>query len=156
MTILRLIAFCLLVNFVNYHGAFAVDDKSILKKDGYLGQFSKSNCKKISGKISLEIYKPYVDNITSHGYSDLNKTKKLAVEYDEICERKRTDYLTKAEIRKHGKDLDLMVVYFKNNQIQAFILKKKFTGNPLTGQSFPRAEYKITELETRDEIIKHY
>jgi len=156
MAIFRLIVICLFVIFVSVHSVFAVDDKALLKKDGYLGKFTKSNCKKISGKIALEIYKPYVDNITSHGYKDINKTKQLTVEYDEIWERKRTDYLTKAEIRKYGKDLDMIVVYFKNNQIQAFILKKKFTGNPLTGQNFPRAEYKITELETRDEIIKHY
>jgi hypothetical protein len=156
MTILKLIMICLLVTFASVHSVFAVDDKALLKKDGYLGRFSKSNSKKISGKITLEIYKPYVDNFASHGYPDINKTKILTIKYDEVWERKRTDYLSKAEIRKFGKDLDLIVVYFKYNLIQASIVKKKFIGNPLTGQKFPGAEYKIISLETRDEIIKHY
>ena len=50
MTILRLIVICLLVTFVSVHNVFAVDDKALLKKDGYLGQFSKSNCKKFPAK----------------------------------------------------------------------------------------------------------
>jgi len=157
MNVLKILFFFMLMPHFVVNSALAGDERSLLtSKDGYLGGFSKVNSKKVSGKIDLEIYNPYIDNIVSHGLPDINKTKRISIEYDEIWERKRTDYLTNDEIKKYEKDLDIILVYFKNNRIQACVVKKKFVANPLTNQNFSAPEYKITSLETREEVMKNY
>ena len=93
-----------------------------MTQKGYVGGFSKSDCKKKSGKITLEIYKPYIDNITSHGLPNINKTRKLNIEYDEIWRRKSADNLTNSEVRKWRDQLDIITIYMRNNRIQACVV----------------------------------
>lgn len=157
MNILRAFFIFLFMSLLLVNSAFAGDDSELLtRKDGYLSGFSKNDRKKVSGKIDLEIYKPYIDNIVSHGLPDINKTKKISIEYDEIWERKKTDFLTKDEIIKYYNELDIILVYLKKDQIQACVVKTKFISNPLTNLKFSTPEYKITSLETREEIMKNY
>jgi hypothetical protein len=142
MNISRLIFIILLLYFVPVNSVFAENDRVLLTQKGYVGGFTKSNCKKVSGKITLVIYQPSIDYKTSHGLPNINKTPKLTIEYDEIWERK--EYA------------DKITVYMKNNQIQACVVRNKLVANPLTGQKFSKPEYIINSLETRAEVMKNY
>lgn len=146
---------CLLFVFPGYIFAGQSEEQKIFTKTEYFGDYSNASKKVVTGEILLVVWEPYAQNLQSAGLqSALPRIRSLAVDYDEIWENKCTDLLTKEEIKKWWKDLDISRLYWKNGQIQATTVLKKFNGNPFTNEQLKSPEYHITNLHSRGEALE--
>ena len=150
-----LVCACLSFSFADHVSASQSEEQRKLMRTEYFGDYSKASKKMVTGKALLVVWEPYVLNLQRAGLQGaLPRVRSLSVEYDEIWETKRTDLLTKEEIKKHWKDLAISRLYWKNGQIQATVVLNNFNGNPFTNERFKSNEYHITNLHSRDEALE--
>ena len=131
------------------------DEQKKLTKTEYFGDYSKATKKKTTGKVSLVVWEPHIQKLQNAGFTAvIPRTRKLTINCDEIWETKYTELLTKEEIKKYWNDLDILRLYWKDGKIQAAVVLKKYISNPITNEQFSKAEYRITYLHSRDEILE--
>lgn len=153
-----LISLCLSLlshKYTQYAYASQSDEQKKLTKTEYFGDYSKATKKKTTGKVSLVVWEPHIQKLQNAGFTAaIPRTRKLTINYDEIWETKYTELLTKEEIKKYWNDLDILRLYWKDGKIQAAVVLKKYILNPITNEKFSKAEYRITYLHSRDEILE--
>lgn len=117
---------------------------------------------KQEGERTLETYKDYITYMErllgADRYKQINPIRTLKVAYDEIWTYKRTEYLTKEEIRASAATLEIWTFYFKGGVLQAHTSEKFFIDSPLSSRTrstitsaSPR--YKITFIADRQTFI---
>ena len=119
---------------------------------------------KQEGERTLETYKDYITHmerlIGADRYKQINPLRTLKVAYDEIWTYKRTEYLTKEEIRASAATLEIWTFYFKGGVLQAHTVEKFFADSPLSSRprrtitsASPR--YKITCIIDRGMFLTY-
>jgi hypothetical protein len=141
--------------YVQHAYASQSDEQKKLTKTEYFGDYSKAIRKKTAGKVSLIVWEPHIQKLQNAGFTAaIARTRSLTINYDEIWETKYTELLTKEEIKMYWNDLDILRLYGKDGKIQAAVGLKKYISNPITNMRLSKPEYKITNLHSRDEILK--
>jgi hypothetical protein len=134
--------------------ATQTDEQKKLTKTEYYGDFSKAKKTRTSGKITLTIWEPYLQHMQRIGAGNIIPVTNLSVYCDEIWEKKATQLVSKEEVKKYWNELDIYKLYWKNGKVQASTVLKRYVSNPITNQRLPKPEYKITAIETREEVFK--
>ena len=122
----------------------AVDEKKLLKTDNYFGNYTKPVIKKESGTVQLKVWQPYLDYYQKLADMDplfkvfIEGPHQLSIQYDEIW------------IHKNDAD-DITTLYWKNDKIQAYTLKKYYESNPKTHASVNA--HQITSIYGRNSIL---
>lgn len=112
------------------------EEKAALK-NSYFGNFNNCKIQKKSGNIRLKI-QAFTYMATG--------IQKLDITYDEIWISEYDELFTETEKRKWKGQFDLNTLYWKNNKVQAYTIKKFYTG--------PSA-HKITDIYSRSLILKN-
>lgn len=133
------------------------DEKKALL-NSYFGDFRKGQKEQKSGETSLEVWEPYVKHMSSiasrlKAGASWSGTRKLNVVYDEIWTWEDDRYLTASERERSG-PTGIVKLFWKNNQIRAVEVRKPYSSNPVTGETFPTPTWKTTDLYDRSEILK--
>lgn len=128
------------------------NEKNALLNTNAFGDWRKAKIAKKSGKITLELWRDRAEFLKKK-LGIVYDIPKLEVEYDEIWERKKEDYLTKEELRKWQKDLNILRFYWKGDKIQGYSENGKFISNPLTGENFSAPIWKIILIADREKIL---
>ena len=128
-------------------------------QDSYFGNFSNTKIQKKSGKIKLEVWNPWVQNVQKNFPPQfqgalLSGPQKLTVEYDEIWIADNDENLTESEKRKYKGQLDILKLYWKEGKVQASTVEKFYLGNPLTEEKLSPPAHKITDIQDRSFILK--
>lgn len=124
-----------------------IDEKKLLL-NSFFGDFSYANKLNKNGKLSLEVWAPYVqycETLSSMFYSAMCAgVTKLSVDYDSVW------------IIKDPDDDDTTKLYWKDNQVQACTIEKIYEGNPYTKKRLSKPMHKITNIYDRDYILLHH
>ena len=128
-------------------------------QNSYFGNFSNTKIQKKSGKIKLEVWNPWVQNVQKNFPPQfqgalLSGPQKLTVEYDEIWIAENNENLTESEKRKYKGQLDILKLYWKEGKVQASTVEKFYLGNPLTEEKLSPPAHKITDIQDRSFILK--
>lgn len=128
-------------------------------QDSYFGNFSNTKIQKKSGKIKLEVWNPWVQNVQKNFSPQfqgalLSGPQKLTVEYDEIWIAENNENLIESEKKKYKVQLDILKLYWKEGKIQASTVEKFYLGNPLTKEKLSPPAHKITDIQDRSFILK--
>ena len=113
---------------------------------------------KQEGERILETYKDYITYMErllgADKYAKIDPMRALKVTYDEIWTYKRTEYMTKEEIRANAATLEIWTFYFQEGVLQVYTTEKFFADSPLSSR--PRKtitnaspKYKITCIMDR-------
>ena len=135
-----------------------IDERKALQ-DSYFGNFSNAKIQKKSGKIKLEVWNPWVQNVQKNFPPQfqgalLSGPQELTVEYDEIWIAENDENLTESEKRKYKGQLDILKLYWKEGKVQASIVEKFYLGNPLIEEKLSPPVHKITDIQDRSFILK--
>jgi len=135
-----------------------IDERKALQ-DSYFGNFSNAKIQKKSGKITLNVWRPwvlYVQEKLPPVAQDafLVGPQRLIVEYDEIWIAEVDEFLTESEKRKWKGQLDILKLYWKEGKVQASTVEKFYFGNPLTHKKLSHPAHKITDIHDRSFILK--
>lgn len=135
------------------------NEKSLmLNSSSYgLGDWDKAKIIKKSGKISLQVWDPYIDyakTVQDKSMRNvmLQNTIKLDIDFDEIWIWERNDLFTPAERNKLKGQFDIHKLYWNGNKVQAFTLEKYFISNPINNKKV--GKHKITQVWDRDMVLK--
>jgi hypothetical protein len=133
------------------------NEKSKIMSSSSLGDWAKAKKIKKSGKVTLQVWDPYLDYTktipdTSLKDAMLKNTNKTNVDYDEIWIWERNDLFTPAERNKLKGQFDIHKLYWKDNKVQAFTLEKYYISNPINNKKV--GKHKITQVWDRDMVLK--
>jgi hypothetical protein len=130
------------------------DEQQKLANSRHFGDNWKTATVKPGSRLSLEVWEPHIQKLVRVGLTDaMQQTWTLAIEYDEVWERKHTKYLSSQDVKKHWNDLDITRLYWLEGTVQAAVVLKKYGSNPISHEKFARPEYKIIDLLSREEIL---
>lgn len=135
-----------------------IDERKALQ-DSYFRNFSNAKIQKKSGKITLNVWRPwvlYVQEKLPPSAQDafLSGPQKLTVEYDEIWVAECDEFFTESEKRKYKGEFDIVKLYWKEGKVQASTVEKFYLGNPLTKEKLSPPAYKLTDIADRSFILK--
>jgi hypothetical protein len=155
-SIILLSTLLLIILFMNY-GFAQSDEKAKILSSQSLGDYSKAKKVKKSGKITLQLWEPYIEYANRIPDSSLRNVmlrynKKIDVSYDEIWTWVRDDGFTQAEKNRLSGQFDIHKVYWKNNKVQALTVEKYYISNPNTKDKV--GKHKITQVWDRESILR--
>ena len=133
------------------------NEKPSMLRSSSLGDWDKAKKIKKSGKISLQVWDPYIDyakTVQDKSMRNvmLQDTNKLDIDYDEIWIWERNDLFTPAERNKFKGQFDIHKLYWKGNKVQAFTLEKYYISNPINNKKI--GKHKITQVWDRDKVLR--
>ena len=135
----------------------AQDEKSIILKSMYFGDFRQSKKIKKQGRETLSVWDAQIKycrtlpaNMQAVMLADVEK---LDVEYDEIWIWEDEEGLTPAEKRKWRGRNNINKLYWKQNKIQACTAEKFYISDPFTDQKLSRPSHKIWNVYSRNFIL---
>ncbi len=99
-------------------------------KDSYFGNFTNAKIQKKSGKIKLEVWKPWLQYVRKRIPPQLQSAlldgpQELTVEYDEVWISEYDELFTEAEKEKYKGQFDLTTLYWKDVKYKQ-VLQKSF------------------------------
>jgi uncharacterized membrane-anchored protein YhcB (DUF1043 family) len=135
-----------------------IDEKKALL-NSYFGNFSQAEIRKKSGKATLEVWQPWVQHVKQNFGSQFQKTllsgtQKITIVFDEIWIAVNNENLTENEKRKYEGNLDILKLYWKGEQVQAYSLEKLYKGNPVSGAKLDSPSHKVTNIYERSYILE--